>query len=158
MLAVLSKLARVSRRLEQDLGRDALDAELAEELDLRVERVHDMRRATQEPISLETPTGADGDGRLGDSIPDLAAVSPMDAANGGVLIEQMALVLDSLSPGERQVLGLRFGLQGDETLTLQDVAAVMSPSRERVRQIENTALRKLRHLPTVRRLHEFAQD
>jgi len=158
MLAVLSKLARVSRRLEQDLGRDALDAELAEELDLRVERVHDMRRATQEPISLETPTGMDGDGRLGDSIPDLAAVSPMDAANGGVLIEQMALVLDSLSPRERQVLGLRFGLQGDETLTLQAVAAVMSVSRERVRQIENTALRKLRHLPTVRRLHEFAQD
>jgi RNA polymerase primary sigma factor len=159
MLEGLSKLGRFSRRLEQDLGRDALDAELAEELDLRVERVRDMRRATQEqPISLETPTGVDGDSRLGDSIPDLAAVSPMDAANRGVLIEQMALVLDSLSPGERQVLGLRFGLQGDETLTLQAVAAVMSVSRERVRQIENTALRKLRLLPAVRRLHEFAQD
>jgi RNA polymerase primary sigma factor len=154
----VSKLARVSRRLEQDLGRDALDAELAEELDLALERIRDMRKATQETISLETPTGVDGDGRLGDSIPDLAAVSPMDAATAGVLIEQMALVLDNLSPRERQVLGWRFGLEGGETLTLQAVAAVMSVSRERVRQIENTALRKLRVLPAVRRLHDFAQD
>jgi RNA polymerase primary sigma factor len=154
----VSKFARVSRRLEQDLGRDALDAELAEDLNLAVERIRDMRKATQEPISLETPTGVDGDGRLGDSIPDLAAVSPMDAATAGALTQQMALVLDNLSPHERQVLAWRFGLEGGETLTLQAVAAVMSVSRERVRQIENTALRKLRVLPAVRRLLEVAQD
>ena len=158
MLHSLSKLARVSQRLEQDLGRDPLEAELAEELDLDVEHVRDMRRAMQEPISLETPIGVNGDGRLGDSIPDRAAVNPMDAAAGGLLVEQVALVLNSLSPRERQVLGLRFGLQGGETLTLQAVAGVMSLSRERVRQIENTALRKLRFAPTARRLHEFAQD
>ena len=158
MLGGLSKLARVSQRLEQDLGRDPTEAELAEELDVHVERVRDMRRATQEPISLETPTGVDGDGRLGDNIPDRAAISPMDAAAGGLLVEHVALVLDSLSPRERQVLGLRFGLQGGETLTLEAVAAVMSVSRERVRQIESTALRKLRLAPTARHLHEFAQD
>ena len=154
----LSKLTRVSRRLEQDLGREPLDAELAAELDLQIERVREIRKAAQVPISLETPTGMDGDGRLGDSIPDLNAISPLDAASGGLLIEQMALVLDSLPARERQVLGLRFGLSGNEALTLQAVADVLTVSRERVRQIENRALRKLRRAPAMRSLHEFVPD
>lgn len=158
MFEGLSKLARTSQRLEQDLGREPLEAELAEELDVGVERVREMKRATLEPISLEAPTGVDGDGRLGDSIPDRAAENPMDAAARGLLVEQVALVLDRLSPREQQVVGLRFGLQGGERLTLQAVAAVMSVSRERVRQIENTALRKLRLAPSARHLREFGQD
>ena len=158
MLEGVSKLARVSRRLEQDLGRDPLDAELAAELELDIKRVREIRSAAAEPISLETPTGMDGDLLLGDSLPDLAAVSPQDAASGSLLVEQVAQVLDGLSRRERQVLALRFGLQGGEGLTLQAVADVMTVSRERVRQIEGQAMRKLRHAPAVRGLREYTSD
>jgi RNA polymerase primary sigma factor len=158
MLEGVSKLARLSRRLEQDLGRDPLDAELAAELELDVERVREIRRAGQEPISLETPTGIDSEGILGDSLPDPAAISPLDAASDSLLVEQVAQVLDSLSRRERQVLALRCGLQGGEGLTLQAVADVMTVSRERVRQIEGQAMRKLRHAPAAQSLREFAPD
>ena len=158
MITGLSRLARMSARLEQDLGREPLQAELAAELDLDLERVRDIRRASQVPISLDTPTGIDGDGRLSDSIPDAAGVNPVDVASSGLLVEEIALVLDGLPPRERQVLGLRFGLHGGEALTLQGVADAMTVSRERVRQIENAALRKLRRAPAVRSLREFARD
>ena len=156
MLKSLSKLARISRRLEQDLGRDPLDDELAAELDLDGEHLREIRRAAQEPISLETPTGIDGDVLLGDTLPDPTAISPQDAASASLLVEQVAQVLDSLSPRERHVLRLRFGLQGGEGLTLQAVADLMTVSRERVRQIEGQAMRKLRQTPAARNLREFA--
>ena len=156
LLKSLSKLARVSRRLEQDLGRDPLDDELAAELDLDGEHLREIRRAAQEPISLETPTGIDGDILLGDSLPDPTAISPQDAASDSLLVEQVAQVLDSLSPRERHVLRLRFGMQGGEGLTLQAVADLMTVSRERVRQIEGQAMRKLRQAPAARNLREFA--
>jgi len=154
----LSKLTRVLRRLEQDLGRDPHKAELAAELSIHVDRIGELRSAAQAAISLDMPIGIEGDSRLGDSIPDLTAVSPQDAASGGLLIEQMAVVLDRLPTRERQVLGLRFGLNGGEALTLQAVADVMTVSRERVRQIEKTALHKLGRGTAAQSLSEFALD
>jgi len=151
-------LTRVSRRLEQDLSREPLDAELAAELDVQIERVREIRKAGQVPISLETPTGIDGEGRLADSLPDLTAVSPLDAASDSLLVHDMALVLDSLPARERQVLWLRFGLSGNEAPTLQAVADMLTVSRERVRAIENRALRKLRVAPAMRSLREFVPD
>jgi RNA polymerase primary sigma factor len=139
MLESVSKLAHMSRRLEQDLR-----------------RVHEIRKAAQETISFETAIGDDGDGRLGDLIPDTMAVDPYDAAAAGLLIQHMGEVLEGLGERERQVLGLRFGLAGRQELTLQGVADVLHLSRERVRQIENSALRKLRHAPGARHLREYA--
>jgi RNA polymerase primary sigma factor len=158
MLESLSKLKRTSRRLEQDLDREPLDEELAAELELDVERVREIREAGQEPVSLETPTGVDGDGRLGDSIPDIAAMSPPDAATAALLIQQVDLILDGLPSRQRHVLGLRFGLAGGEALTLQAAADILGVSRERVRQIEAGALRKLRRAPAARSLREYARD
>ena len=154
----LSKLTRMSGRLEQDLGRKPLEAELAAELELQVERVRDIRRASLALISLDTPIGVDSEGRLGDSIPDHADVNPLDVASNGLLVEQIALVLAGLPPRERLVLGLRFGLHGGEALTLQGVADAMTVSRERVRQIESAALRKLRRAPAMRGLRELARE
>jgi RNA polymerase primary sigma factor len=153
-----SKLERMSRRLEQDLEREPLEAELAMELDLNLGRVRDMRRAAQEPISLDTPIGIEVDSRLGDSIPDLSAVAPADAVSRGLLIEQLALAMETLPAKQRQVLRFRFGLQRSEALTLEAVADMMTVSRERVRQIEFRALRNLRNAPAARSLHELAQD
>jgi RNA polymerase primary sigma factor len=156
MLDSRAKLARVAGRLEQDLGRKPLDEELSAELGLHIGRVHEIRRATQDTISFETPIGDDGDGRLADLIPDNTAVDPHDAAAAGLLIQQVSAALDGLAARERQVLGLRFGLAGGQELTLQRVADVLNLSRERVRQIENGALRKLRHAPAARHLREYA--
>ncbi len=155
MVETINKLSRLSRRLEQDLGREPLDGELAAELGVDVERVHEVRKAAQEPISIETPTGEDGEGRLGDGIADASAESPLDVVTAGRLAEEVHLALAGLSARERQVLGLRFGLAGARGQTLQDVAETMAISRERVRQIESRALRLLRRAPAAQRLRDY---
>jgi RNA polymerase primary sigma factor len=156
MLEARSRLRRITGRLEQDFGREPLDEELSAELDVDVERVHEIRRFTRDTISIETPIGDDGDGHLGDLIPDRTAVDPHDAATAGLLVQHLGEVLQGLAPREQQVLALRFGLAGAKELTLQAVADVLQLSRERVRQIEHTAMRKLRQAPAARRLREYA--
>ena len=156
MLESRSKLGRIAARLEQDLGREPLDKELATEVDMDVNRVHEIRRSTQETISFETQTGVDGDGRLGDLIPDEMAVNPHDAATTALLTQHVGQVLHGLPERERRVLALRFGLAGADEHRLQGVADMLQVSRERVRQIENRALRKLRLAPAARNLRENA--
>jgi RNA polymerase primary sigma factor len=157
MLESRAKLWRMARRLEQDLGREPLDAEVGAELDVDVYRVQEIRRSAQETISFETPIGDDGDGLLGDFIPDHTAVDPDNAATARLLVQHVGDVLDGLAARERLVLALRFGLAGAEELTLQGVADVLHISRERVRQIETRALRKLRQTPAARQLREYAR-
>jgi RNA polymerase primary sigma factor len=154
---VLLHLARASRRLEQDLGRPPFDRELAVELGVGVERISELRRATREPLSLETPSGPDGEGRLGDAIPDADASNPLEVVTDALLWEQVQHVVDGLPARERQVLMLRFGLAGGATQNLREIGAALDLSTERVRQIESNALRRLRLAPVTRSLREFAQ-
>jgi RNA polymerase primary sigma factor len=151
VVETIARLARLSRRLEQDLGRDAIAEELAAELELSVERVQEIRNASLEPVSLETPIGLDGEGRLGDSIADAHAPNPAQLAAQVLLAEDIELALASLNPQEQQVLRLRFGLGADAAgQTLEQVATVLAVSRERVRTIEQRALTKLRRAPATR--------
>jgi RNA polymerase primary sigma factor len=158
VLATINRLWRVSQRLEQDLGREALDDELAAELGVTSARLRDLRQATQEPTSLDLPTGEDGDGHLGDTISDLGAPDPPVAALAGLRSEEIALVLDTLVPREREVLRRRFGFAADVDQTLEAVAQALGISRERVRQIESQALRKLRRAPAARHWREYVDD
>ncbi len=155
MVETIASLARLSRRLEQDLGREAVAEELAAELGISLERLQDIRNASLEPVSLETPIGLDGEGRLGDSIADAHAPNPARLAAQVLLAEDIELALASLNPQEQQVLRLRFGLGADDAgQTLEQVASVLAVSRERVRNIEQRALRKLRHAPATRAWRE----
>ena len=158
MLDTLNRLGRVTRRVEDDLGRNVVDEELAAELGLSVERLRELRQIAQDPVSLESPVGADGEGRLGDSISDLGALNPVDVATDSQRAEQIRLVLDTLLPREGEVLRRRFGFESDGRQTLEDVARVLSISRERVRQIESRALRKLRRTPATRGWREYFED
>jgi RNA polymerase primary sigma factor len=159
IVEAITRLSRLARRLEQDLGRDVPDEELAAELGLATERVREIRTAAREPVSLDTPVGEDGDARLGDSIPDAHAPNPAQAASKVLLAEHVQLALESLVPRERQVLRLRFGFEaGGGGRTLDEVATALAVSRERVRQIESRALRKLRHAPAMRAWREYAED
>ena len=158
MLETLNRLVRLLRRLEDDLGRETLDEELAEELNLTVERLRELRLAARDPVSLETPTGSDGEGRLGDSISDTGAPNPLDLASATQRAEQIRLVLDELLPREGEVLRRRFGFDDGARQTLEDIAQALSISRERVRQIESRALRKLRRAPVTRQWREFVDE
>jgi RNA polymerase primary sigma factor len=158
VIETMTKLPRLGRRLEQDLGRAALDEELAAELGLGTDRVREIRKAAQEPVSLETPVGVDGDGRLGDSIPDADAPNPLKVAGAVLLTEHVRLALESLAPRERQVLRLRFGFEPGGGQTLEAVARALAVSRERVRQIESRALRKLRQAPATQAWRDYAED
>jgi RNA polymerase primary sigma factor len=156
---VVARLRRLSRRLEQDLDRDALDTELGAELELSAERIREIRRAAQTTVSLDEPTGLDGDMQLGELIPDTAAVSPLDAAVARLRKEHVQrLLMDTLLPREQQVLRMRFGFEGHHAQTLEQVATVLMLSRERVRQLEARALRKLRHASASRRWRDEAAD
>ena len=155
MVETLNKLSRVSRRLEQDIGREPLDEELALELDLPVERVREIRKSAQEPISLEVPVGSEDDSHLGDFVPDESSLSPADVASRQMLKEQMEDVLGSLTERERQVLQRRFGLDDGRQRTLEEVGREFGVTRERIRQIEAKALRKLRHPTRSRKLRDF---
>ena len=145
MVETINKLIRVQRQLLQELGRDPLPEEIAEEMNLTVEKVREIMKIAQEPVSLATPIGEEEDSFLGDFIPDDEALAPADAAAYLLLKEQLEDVLETLTPREEKVLRLRFGLDDGRPRTLEEVGQVFGVTRERIRQIEAKALRKLRH-------------
>jgi RNA polymerase primary sigma factor len=155
MVETINKLSRISRRLEQDIGREPADEELAAELELAADRVREIRKASLEPVSLEIPVGSEDDSHLGDFVPDESSLSPADVATRQMLKEQMDDVLDSLTIRERRVLQLRFGLEDGRQRTLEEVGKEFGVTRERIRQIEAKALRKLRHPTRSRKLRDY---
>jgi RNA polymerase primary sigma factor len=161
MYEQLNRLTRVQRQLFQELGREATDDEIAKELtkvtesEVTAERVREMRKVSQEPVSLETPIGEEEDSHLGDFIEDKAAKKPDEAANSQLLSEQIVATLESLSLREQRVLRLRFGLEDGRQRTLEEVGAEFNVTRERIRQIEAKALRKLRHPSRARKLRDY---
>ncbi len=157
MVETINKLIRVSRQLLQELGREPTPEEIAEEMGLSPEKVREIMKIAQEPVSLETPIGEEDDSHLGDFIPDDDAQAPADAAAYELLKEQLKDVLDTLSEREENVLRLRFGLDDGRTRTLEEVGKVFGVTRERIRQIEAKALRKLRHPSRSKRLKDFLE-
>lgn len=157
MVETINKLIRVSRQLLQDLGREPTPEEIAKEMDLSVEKVREIMKIAQEPVSLETPIGEEDDSHLGDFIEDQDALAPSDAAAYELLKEQLEDVLDTLTEREENVLRLRFGLDDGRTRTLEEVGKVFGVTRERIRQIEAKALRKLRHPSRSKRLKDFLE-
>ncbi len=157
MVETINKLVRVSRQLLQQLGREPAAEEIAEAMDLPVERVREINKIAQEPISLETPIGEEEDSHLGDFIEDHDALAPAEAASFTMLKEQLEGVLETLSPRERKVLKLRFGLDDGKPRTLEEVGREFGVTRERIRQIEAKALRKLRHPSRSKRLKDFIE-
>jgi len=158
MVETINKLTRVSRQLLQELGRAPTPEEIAEEMDLPVERVREIMKIAQEPVSLETPIGEEEDSHLGDFIEDQEATAPAEAAAFTMLQEQLGQVLESLTPREQQVLRLRFGLDDGRGRTLEEVGQVFGVTRERIRQIEAKALRKLRHPSRSKKLKDFLEQ
>jgi RNA polymerase primary sigma factor len=157
-LESMGKLSRLARRMELDLGREAVDDELAAELGMVVEQVREIRSYGQDTVSLETPTGSDGDGRLGDGIPDALAPNPLEVAAATQRSEHIGSMLELLPAREQDVLRRRFGFMTGERQTLEAVAQALSLSGERVRQIEARALRKLRQASAMRRWREYGED
>lgn len=157
MVETINKLIRISRQLLQELGREPTAEEIAQEMDLTPEKVREIQKIAQEPVSLETPIGEEDDSHLGDFIPDDDALAPADAAAYELLKEQLEDVLDTLTEREENVLRLRFGLDDGRTRTLEEVGKVFGVTRERIRQIEAKALRKLRHPSRSKRLKDFLE-
>ncbi|MDK2927083.1 MAG: polymerase primary sigma factor [Bacillota bacterium] len=155
MVETINRLVRVQRQLLQELGRDPLPEEIAEEMGISVDRVREIMKIAQEPVSLETPIGEEEDSHLGDFIEDQEAPSPADAASFSLLREQLEEVLETLTPREKKVLRLRFGLEDGRARTLEEVGQTFGVTRERIRQIEAKALRKLRHPSRSKRLKDF---
>lgn len=157
MVETINKLIRVQRQLLQDLGREPTPEEIGKEMELTPDKVRDILKIAQEPVSLETPIGEEDDSHLGDFIEDQEAVSPSDHAAYELLKEQLEDVLDTLTDREENVLRLRFGLDDGRTRTLEEVGKVFGVTRERIRQIEAKALRKLRHPSRSKRLKDFLE-
>lgn len=157
MVETINKLVRVSRQLLQELGREPTPEEIATEMELSVDKVREIMKIAQEPVSLETPIGEEDDSHLGDFIEDQEALAPSDAAAYELLKEQLEDVLDTLTEREENVLRLRFGLDDGRTRTLEEVGKVFGVTRERIRQIEAKALRKLRHPSRSKRLKDFLE-
>ena len=155
MVETINKVIRVSRQLLQELGHDPQPEEIAEEMNLPVERVREILKIAQEPVSLETPIGEEEDSHLGDFIPDDEALEPAEAASFTLLKEQLIEVLETLTPREAKVLRLRFGIEDGRTRTLEEVGKEFNVTRERFRQIEAKALRKLRHPSRSKKLKDF---
>jgi RNA polymerase primary sigma factor len=155
MVETINKLIRVSRQLLQQYGRDPLPEEVAKEMDISEEKVREIIKIAQEPVSLETPIGEEEDSHLGDFIPDDDAPAPAEAAAFTLLKEQLMDVLDTLTPREEKVLRLRFGLDDGRARTLEEVGKEFMVTRERIRQIEAKALRKLRHPSRSKKLRDF---
>ncbi len=155
MVETINRLVRTSRRLLQELGREPTSEEIAEEMGIAPEKVRDIMKVSQEPVSLETPIGEEEDSHLGDFIEDHSMVAPSDAASHQLLKEQVEDVLDSLSSRERKVLQLRFGLDDGRSRTLEEVGREFGVTRERIRQIEAKALRKLRHPSRSKKLRPY---
>ena len=155
MVETINKVIRVSRQLLQELGHDPTPEEIAEEMSMPVERVREILKIAQEPVSLETPIGEEEDSHLGDFIPDEDASEPAEAASFTLLKEQLVDVLGTLTPREEKVLKLRFGIEDGRTRTLEEVGKEFNVTRERIRQIEAKALRKLRHPSRSKKLKDF---
>ena len=157
MVETINKLIRIQRQLLQDLGREPTPEEIGAEMDMPTEKVREILKIAQEPVSLETPIGEEDDSHLGDFIEDQDATSPADHAAYELLKEQLENVLDTLTDREENVLRLRFGLDDGRTRTLEEVGKVFGVTRERIRQIEAKALRKLRHPSRSKQLKDFLE-
>ncbi len=157
MVETIHKLSRVKRQLVQSLGRDPSPDEIAEAMDVSVERVREIIKIAQDPVSLETPIGEEEDSHLGDFIPDDDIPLPSDAAAATLLKEQLMQVLSTLTPREEKVLRLRFGIDDGRQRTLEEVGKEFNVTRERIRQIEAKALRKLRHPSRSRKLRDYLE-
>ena len=157
MVETINKLLRVSRRLVQEFGREPTSEEIGHEMDMSADRVREILKISQQPISLETPIGEEQNSSLGDFIPDNNAQAPADAASHQLLKEQVGDVLDSISQRERRVLKLRFGLEDGRSRTLEEVGREFGVTRERIRQIEAKALRKLRHPTRSKKLRDYIE-
>ena len=155
MVETINKVIRVSRQLLQELGHDPAPEEIAEEMNMPVDKVREILKIAQEPVSLETPIGEEEDSHLGDFIPDEDASEPSEAASATLLKEQLVDVLGTLTPREEKVLKLRFGIEDGRTRTLEEVGKEFNVTRERIRQIEAKALRKLRHPSRSKKLKDF---
>ncbi|MBU4175139.1 MAG: RNA polymerase sigma factor RpoD [Actinobacteria bacterium] len=158
MVETINKLIRVQRQLLQDLGREPLPEEIAREMELPSEKVREILKVSQEPVSLETPIGEEEDSHLGDFIEDSGAVVPVDAAAFKLLQEQLEDVLDDLNTREKRVIQLRFGLLDGQPRTLEEVGRVFGVTRERIRQIESKTLSKLRHPSRSGRLRDYMDE
>lgn len=158
MVETINKLVRIQRQLLQELGREPTPEEIAKEMDLTPERVREIQKISQEPVSLETPIGEEEDSQLGDFIEDDAAVVPPDAASFSMLQEQLTKVLDGLAERERKVISLRFGLEDGHPRTLEEVGREFGVTRERIRQIESKTLAKLRHPSRSSKLKDYLED
>lgn len=157
MVETINKLIRVSRQLLQELGREPSSEEIAKEMGMSLEKVREIMKIAQEPVSLETPIGEEEDSHLGDFIPDDDAPAPSEAASFMLLKEQLMDVLNTLTPREEKVLRLRFGLEDGRARTLEEVGGEFQVTRERIRQIEAKALRKLRHPSRSKKLKDFLE-
>ena len=158
MVETINKLVRIQRQLLQSLGREPTPEEIAEEMGLTPERVREIQKISQEPVSLETPIGEEEDSQLGDFIEDDAAVVPPDAASFSILQEQLAKTLEGLAERERKVITLRFGLEDGHPRTLEEVGREFGVTRERIRQIESKTLAKLRHPSRSQKLKDYLED
>jgi RNA polymerase primary sigma factor len=157
MVETINKLVRVSRRLLQELGREPNDEEIAEEMGITPEKVREITKVSQDPVSLETPIGEEEDSHLGDFVEDKEATAPSDAASLTMLRTEVEDILDTLTPRERRVLQLRFGLIDGHQRTLEEVGKRFGVTRERIRQIEAKALRKLRHPSRSKKLKDYLE-
>ncbi len=157
MVETINKFTRISRQLLQELGREPVPEEIAKEMDISTSKVQELMKIAQEPVSLETPVGEESDSNLGDFIEDRDALAPTDAAAYEMLKELLEDVLDTLTEREENVLRLRFGLDDGRTRTLEEVGKVFGVTRERIRQIEAKALRKMRHPSRSKRLKDFLE-
>ena len=157
MVETINKLIRISRQLLQEYGREPTSEEIAKEMGITVEKVREIKKISQDPVSLETPIGEEEDSHLGDFIPDDDVPAPVDAAAYSMLKEQLMEVLDTLSDREKKVLMLRFGLEDGRPRTLEEVGKEFNVTRERIRQIEATALRKLRHPSRSKKLKDYLE-
>jgi RNA polymerase primary sigma factor len=155
MVETINKLTRIERQLSQDLGREPTPEEIADIMDITAEKVLEIKKISQEPVSLEKPIGEEEDSNLGDFIPDSEAQAPSDAAAFSMLKEILMEVLQDLTPREQEVLKLRFGLEDGRPRTLEEVGKTFDVTRERIRQIEAKALRKLKHPSRSRRLADY---
>ncbi|NLV33854.1 MAG: RNA polymerase sigma factor RpoD [Clostridiaceae bacterium] len=157
MVETINKYTRVSRQLVHELGRDPTPEEIAKEMNMTEDKVREIMKINQDPVSLETPIGEEEDSHLGDFIPDEDALAPADAAAFTLLKEQLMSVLDTLTPREKKVLKLRFGLDDGRARTLEEVGKEFNVTRERIRQIEAKALRKLRHPSRSKKLRDYLE-
>jgi RNA polymerase primary sigma factor len=158
MVETINKLVRIQRQLLQEKGREPTPEEIGEEMGLPPERIREIQKISQEPVSLETPIGEEEDSQLGDFIEDSTAVAPPDAASDSMLREQLDQVLDSLADRERKVIKFRFGLEDGHPRTLEEVGREFGVTRERIRQIESKTLVKLRHPSRSGKLKDYMED